>query len=98
MRICEQQHIARWNAFALCADGWALGVSGILVRKVLLPDSLLRREITGKFVGSATLITLCTSKKTVQLNYFRQIPCATEQGIICAVAGNLIRSAGNPCA
>jgi hypothetical protein len=28
LRICEQQHIARWHAFALCADGWALGVSG----------------------------------------------------------------------
>src|ERR1700751_857864 len=25
---CEQQHVARWHAFALCADGWALGVSG----------------------------------------------------------------------
>ncbi len=28
MRICEEQHIAQWHAYALCADGWALGVSG----------------------------------------------------------------------
>jgi adenylate cyclase len=28
LRICEQQHVARWHAFALCADGWALGASG----------------------------------------------------------------------
>jgi class 3 adenylate cyclase/tetratricopeptide (TPR) repeat protein len=28
LRICEQQHIGRWHAFALCADGWALGASG----------------------------------------------------------------------
>jgi adenylate cyclase len=28
LRICEEQRIAHWQAFALCADGWALGVSG----------------------------------------------------------------------
>ena len=28
LRICEEQRIAQWQAFALCADGWALGVSG----------------------------------------------------------------------
>jgi hypothetical protein len=28
LRICEEQRIAHWQAFALCADGWALAVSG----------------------------------------------------------------------
>jgi hypothetical protein len=28
LKICEEQRIARWRAFALCADGWALGMSG----------------------------------------------------------------------
>jgi hypothetical protein len=28
LRICEEQRIAQWQAFALCADGWALAVSG----------------------------------------------------------------------
>ena len=28
LRICEEQRIAQYHAYALCADGWALGVSG----------------------------------------------------------------------
>jgi tetratricopeptide (TPR) repeat protein len=28
LRICEEQRIAQYHAFALCADGWALGASG----------------------------------------------------------------------
>jgi tetratricopeptide (TPR) repeat protein len=28
LRICEEQRIAQWRAFAICEDGWALGVSG----------------------------------------------------------------------
>jgi tetratricopeptide (TPR) repeat protein len=28
LRICEEQRIAQFHAYALCADGWALGVSG----------------------------------------------------------------------
>jgi predicted ATPase len=28
LRICEEQRIAQWQAFALCANGWALGASG----------------------------------------------------------------------
>jgi tetratricopeptide (TPR) repeat protein len=28
LQICEEQHIAEWHAFALCMNGWALGVSG----------------------------------------------------------------------
>jgi predicted ATPase len=28
LRICEEQRIAQHHAFALCADGWALSVSG----------------------------------------------------------------------
>jgi predicted ATPase len=28
LRICEEQRIAQWHAFALCERGWALGVSG----------------------------------------------------------------------
>jgi hypothetical protein len=28
LRICEEQRIAQYHAFALCADGWALSVSG----------------------------------------------------------------------
>jgi hypothetical protein len=28
LKICEEHRIGRWHAFALCADGWALGVSG----------------------------------------------------------------------
>jgi hypothetical protein len=28
LRICEEQRIAHYHAFALCADGWALSVSG----------------------------------------------------------------------
>jgi tetratricopeptide (TPR) repeat protein len=28
LRICEEHRIAQFHAFALCADGWALGVSG----------------------------------------------------------------------
>src|SRR5205823_1911139 len=28
LRICEEHRIAHWQAFALCANGWALGVSG----------------------------------------------------------------------
>src|ERR1700730_3505143 len=28
LRICEEQRIAHWQASALCADGWALAVSG----------------------------------------------------------------------
>jgi hypothetical protein len=28
LRICEEQHIAQIRAFSLCANGWALGVSG----------------------------------------------------------------------
>jgi predicted ATPase len=28
LRICEDHRIAQWQAFALCADGWALAVSG----------------------------------------------------------------------
>jgi class 3 adenylate cyclase/predicted ATPase len=28
LKICKEQHIAQHLAFALCADGWALGVSG----------------------------------------------------------------------
>src|SRR6516164_1205097 len=64
----------------------------------LLPDSLLSREITGKFVGPAALITVPASKKQFGSTTSGQIPCATRQGIVCAVAGKLIRSSGNPCA
>ena len=28
LKICEEQRIAQWHVFALCASGWALGVSG----------------------------------------------------------------------
>ena len=28
LRICEEHRIAQYHAFALCANGWALGVSG----------------------------------------------------------------------
>jgi predicted ATPase len=28
LKICEEHRIATWQAYALCADGWALGVSG----------------------------------------------------------------------
>ena len=28
MTICEEHRIAQWHAFALCQNGWALGVSG----------------------------------------------------------------------
>ena len=28
LRICEEHRIAQYHAYALCADGWALGVSG----------------------------------------------------------------------
>jgi len=28
LKICEEHRIANWQAYALCADGWALGVSG----------------------------------------------------------------------
>ena len=28
LRICEDHRIAQWQAFALCADGWALAASG----------------------------------------------------------------------
>ena len=28
LRICEEQRIANWQAYALCVGGWALGVSG----------------------------------------------------------------------
>ena len=28
LRICEEQRISQWQAFALCAGGWALGTSG----------------------------------------------------------------------
>src|SRR5207244_2208073 len=28
LRICEEQHIALWHAVGLCANGWALGLSG----------------------------------------------------------------------
>jgi class 3 adenylate cyclase/tetratricopeptide (TPR) repeat protein len=28
LRICEEQRILEWQAFALCLNGWALGVSG----------------------------------------------------------------------
>ena len=28
LRICKEQRIVQWQAFALCADGWALAVSG----------------------------------------------------------------------
>jgi tetratricopeptide (TPR) repeat protein len=28
LRICEEHHIAQWQAFALCVNGWALGASG----------------------------------------------------------------------
>jgi predicted ATPase len=28
LRICEDHRIAQWQAFALCADGWALSASG----------------------------------------------------------------------
>ena len=28
MRICEEHHIPQFYAIALCANGWALGVSG----------------------------------------------------------------------
>ena len=28
MRICEEHRIAQWHTHALCAHGWALGVSG----------------------------------------------------------------------
>ncbi|HKM73113.1 MAG TPA: hypothetical protein VJX94_24135, partial [Stellaceae bacterium] len=28
LRICEEQRISAWQAIGLCADGWALGVSG----------------------------------------------------------------------
>ena len=57
-----------------------------------------RREITGKFVGPAALITVPASKKQFGSTTSGQIPCATRQGIVCAVAGKLIRSSGNPCA
>jgi hypothetical protein len=32
LRICEEHRIAYWHAFALCADGWALGASGESVK------------------------------------------------------------------
>ncbi len=28
LRVCEEHRIAQYHAYALCADGWALGVSG----------------------------------------------------------------------
>jgi predicted ATPase len=28
LKICEEHRIAQWQAYALCANGWALGVSG----------------------------------------------------------------------
>ena len=28
LKICEEQHIAQFRAYALCERGWALGVSG----------------------------------------------------------------------
>jgi tetratricopeptide (TPR) repeat protein len=28
LKICEEQRIAQWHAFALCENGWTLGVSG----------------------------------------------------------------------
>jgi hypothetical protein len=28
LRICEEQRIAHWRGYALCLNGWALGVSG----------------------------------------------------------------------
>jgi predicted ATPase len=28
LRICEEQRILEWQAFALCMNGWAVGVSG----------------------------------------------------------------------
>ncbi len=28
LRICEEQRISQWHPYALCADGWALAVSG----------------------------------------------------------------------
>jgi tetratricopeptide (TPR) repeat protein len=28
LRICEEHRIAQWHAYALCENGWALGVSG----------------------------------------------------------------------
>jgi hypothetical protein len=28
LRICEEHRIAQWRVFALCANGWALGISG----------------------------------------------------------------------
>jgi hypothetical protein len=28
LKICEEQRIAQYHAYAICADGWALGVSG----------------------------------------------------------------------
>jgi hypothetical protein len=54
--------------------------------------SLLIREITGKFVGPAAPITISTSKRRFISATSCQIPCATKQGITCAVAGNSIRS------
>jgi hypothetical protein len=61
-------------------------------------DYLLIREITGKFVGPAALITVSTSKRRFISATSSQIPCATEQGINRVVAGNSIRSSRNPCA
>ena len=60
--------------------------------------SLLIREITGKFVGPAAVITVSTSKRRFISATSSQIPCATEQGINRAVAGNSIRSSRNPFA
>jgi hypothetical protein len=28
LRICEEHRIAQWHPYALCASGWALGISG----------------------------------------------------------------------
>jgi hypothetical protein len=61
-------------------------------------DSLLIREITGKFVGPSALVTVSTSKRRFISATSSQIPCATEQGINCSVAGNSIRSSRNHCA
>jgi tetratricopeptide (TPR) repeat protein len=49
LRICKEQRIATWQAFALCADGWALGVSGDIEKGLAQIGQAVDSHGTGPF-------------------------------------------------
>ena len=60
LRVCEEQRIANFHAFAVCADGWALDVSGESEKGL----AQIGQGVDGYGIGSDQHILLGCGKPT----------------------------------